>query len=150
MPVDHIVAQLNVDMIGRARYPGDSNPGDGQLTGPTEVYLVGSRRLSRELGDTCAAVNDAYMHLKFNYKYDAPDDPEKIYTRSDHYEYAQKGIPVAFFFTGLHGDYHRPSDEVGRIDFSKLQRVARTVLAHGLDARERPCPPRLDAPAQTH
>jgi Zn-dependent M28 family amino/carboxypeptidase len=47
-------------------------------------------------------VNDAYLHLKFNYKYDAADDPEKIYTRSDHYEYAQKGIPVAFFFSGLH------------------------------------------------
>ena len=150
VPVDHIVAQLNVDMIGRARYPGDSNPGDGQLTGPTEVYLVGSRRLSRELGDTCVAVNDAYMHLKFNYKYDAPDDPEKIYTRSDHYEYAQKGIPVAFFFTGLHGDYHRPSDEVGRIDFSKLQRVARTVLATAWTLGNAPARPRLDVPAQTH
>jgi hypothetical protein len=150
VPIDHIVAQLNVDMIGRARHSDDSNPADTQLTGPTEVYLVGSRRLSRDLGDTCVAVNDAYLHLKFNYKYDAPDDPEKIYTRSDHYEYAQKGIPVAFFFTGLHGDYHRPSDEVSRIDFSKLERVARTVLATAWTLANTPSRPRLDAPAQTH
>lgn len=150
VPIDRIVAQLNVDMIGRAKYPGVSQTGDSQLTGPTEVYLVGSRRLSRELGDTCVAVNDAYLHLKFNYKYDEPDDPEKIYTRSDHYEYAQKGIPVAFFFTGLHGDYHRPSDEVSRIDFSKLQRVARTVLATAWTLANAPTRPRLDAPPQTH
>jgi len=150
VPIDHIVTQLNVDMIGRAKYPDDTNPADNQLTGPTEVYVVGSRRLSRDLGDTCVAVNDAYMHLKFNYKYDAADDPEKIYTRSDHYEYAQKGIPVAFFFTGLHGDYHRPSDEVSRIDFSKLQRVARTVLATAWTLANAPSRPRLDAPAQTH
>ena len=150
VPLDHIVAQLNVDMIGRSKYPGISEPGDGQLTGPTEVYLVGSRRLSRDLGDTCVSVNDAYLHLKFNYKYDAADDPEKIYTRSDHYEYAQKGIPVAFFFSGLHGDYHRPSDEVSRIDFSKLQRVARTVLATAWTLANAPGRPRLDGPAQTH
>jgi Peptidase family M28 len=150
MPLDRIVAQLNVDMIGRAKYPGISQPGDSQLTGPTEVYLVGSRRLSRELGDTCVAVNEAYLHLKFNFKYDAPGDPEKIYTRSDHYEYAQKGIPVAFFFTGLHGDYHRPSDEVSRIDFSKLQRVARTVLATAWTLANAPTRLRIDAPAQTH
>jgi Zn-dependent M28 family amino/carboxypeptidase len=150
MPLDRIVAQLNVDMIGRAKSPGISQPGDSQLTGPTEVYLVGSRRLSRELGDTCVAVNEAYLHLKFNFKYDAPGDPEKIYTRSDHYEYAQKGIPVAFFFTGLHGDYHRPSDEVSRIDFSKLQRVARTVLATAWTLANAPTRLRIDAPAQTH
>jgi len=111
---------------------------------------VGSRRLSRDLGDTCVSVNDAYLHLKFNYKYDAADDPEKIYTRSDHYEYAQKGIPVAFFFSGLHGDYHRPSDEVSRIDFSKLQRVTRTVLATAWTLANAPGRPRLDGPAQTH
>jgi len=150
VPIDRIVAQLNVDMIGRSKYPGVSNPGDGLLTGPSEVYLVGSRRLSREFGDTCATVNDAYLHLKFNYRYDATDDPEKIYTRSDHYEYARKGIPVAFFFTGLHGDYHRPSDEVSRIDFSKLQRVARTVLATAWTLANAPTRPRLDAPPQTH
>jgi hypothetical protein len=150
VPADRIVAQLNVDMIGRAKRSSDARPGDGALTGPNEVYLVGSRRLSRELGDTCVAVNDAYLHLTLNYKYDDPNDPEKIYARSDHYEYAQKGIPVAFFFTGLHGDYHRPSDEVSRIDFGKLQRVARTVLATAWTLANTPTRPRLDAPAPTH
>src|SRR4029450_2548011 len=116
----------------------------------SEIYLCGSRPWSRELGEPCVAVNDAYMHLKFNYKYDAPNDPEKIYSRSDHYEYAQKGIPVVFFFTGLHGDSHRPSDEVRRIDFAKLQRVTRTVLATAWTLGNAPTRPRLDAPLQTH
>ena len=129
VPLDHIVAQLNVDMIGRSRPSGDDTPEDQVLSGPNEVYIVGSRRLSQDLGDTCDRVDRAFLNLALNYKYDAPDDPERIYERSDHYEYAQKGIPVAFFFTGLHRDYHRVTDEVDRIDFEKLRKVTQTVLA---------------------
>jgi hypothetical protein len=146
VPLDHIIAQLNVDMIGRSRPPGDNEPDDAVLTGPNEVYVVGSRRLSQELGDVCDRVDRAFLGLAVNYKYDAPDDPERIYERSDHYEYAQKGIPVAFFFTGLHADYHRVTDEVGRIDFDKLQRVARTVLATAWTLANAPERPRLDHP----
>jgi Zn-dependent M28 family amino/carboxypeptidase len=86
----------------------------------------------------------AFLNLALNYKYDAPDDPERIYERSDHYEYAQKGIPVAFFFTGLHGDYHRVTDEVDRIDFDKLRKVAQTVLATAWTLADAPDRPRLD------
>jgi hypothetical protein len=145
VPIGSIVAQLNVDMIGRSRAPDDDNPLDAGLTGPDEVYIVGSRRLSHELGDVCDRVDREYLGLRLNYHYDAPDDPERIYERSDHYEYAQKGIPVAFFFTGLHADYHRPSDEVSRIDFVKLQKVARTVLATAWALANQPARPRLDA-----
>jgi Zn-dependent M28 family amino/carboxypeptidase len=144
VPLDHIVAQLNVDMIGRSRADGDKSPEDAVLTGPNEVYIVGSRRLSQDLGDTCDRVDRAFLNLALNYKYDAPDDPERIYERSDHYEYAQKGIPVAFFFTGLHADYHRVTDEIGRIDFDKLQKVARTVLATAWTLANAPDRPHLD------
>jgi hypothetical protein len=139
VPLESIVAQLNLDMIGRSRRTGDArNP---RLTGPDEVYLVGASRVSRELGDTIARVNRGYLNLTLNPAHDDPGDPERIYERSDHYEYARHGIPVAFFFSGLHEDYHRPSDEVEHIDFVKLQKVARTVLASAwalADAQDRP------------
>ena len=144
VPLDRVVAQLNVDMIGRSRPIGDDTPEDQVLSGPNEVYIVGSRRLSQDLGDTCDRVDRAFLNLALNYKYDAPDDPERIYERSDHYEYAQKGIPVAFFFTGLHGDYHRVTDEVDRIDFDKLRKVAQTVLATAWTLADAPDRPRLD------
>ena len=149
VPLQRIVAQLNVDMIGRSRAPDDRNPLDRALTEPNEMYVVGSRRLSRELGDVCQRVARSFSGMTIDYTYDAPDDPERIYERSDHYEYARKGIPVAFFFTGLHADYHKPSDEVGRIDFAKLQRVARTVLATAWTLANAPGRPRLDASTST-
>lgn len=133
VPVERIVAQLNVDMIGRSRRPGDDTAKNRNLTGPDEVYLVGASRVNTELSETIARVNGGYLKLSLNLKYDDPSDPERIYERSDHYQYAQQGIPVAFFFTGLHEDYHQPSDEVDRIDFVKLQKVARTVLAVAWD-----------------
>ena len=139
VPLDRIVAQLNLDMIGRSRRPGDGR--NTRLTGPDEVYLVGAHRLSRELGETIARVNRDYLNLTLNPAHDDPGDPERIYERSDHYEYAKHGIPVAFFFSGLHEDYHRPSDEVERIDFVKLQKIARTVLASAwalAEATDRP------------
>ena len=127
VPIDRIVAQLNVDMIGRSRKPSEA--GSPALTGPDEVYVVGAGRVSPALSSTIARVNREYLNLTLSPKYDDPADPERIYERSDHIHYARKGIPVAFFFSGLHDDYHQPSDEVERIDFVKLQKVARTVLA---------------------
>ena len=146
VPIDRIVAQLNLDMIGRSRRPGDDSAGNRDLTGPDEVYLVGASRLSRALAGTVASVNHAYLNLTLNPKYDDPADPERIYERSDHYEYARKGIPVAFFFSGLHEDYHRPSDEIDRIDFVKLQKIARTVLAVAWELGNAPARPVLDSP----
>jgi len=149
VPIDGIVAQLNLDMIGRSRRSGDGTAANAALTGPDEVYLVGASRLSRALADTIATVNRAYLNLTLNQKYDDPADPERIYERSDHYHYAQKGIPVAFFFSGLHEAYHRPSDEVDRIDFVKLQKIARTVLAGAWALGNAPDRPALDPPPGT-
>ena len=66
--------------------------------------------------------------LKFNYYYDQPNDPERLYYRSDHYNYAASGVPVVFFFDGVHEDYHKVSDEVSKIDFDKMRRVANNVV----------------------
>ena len=145
VPIDRFVAQLNLDMIGRSRRLGDDTAANAALTGPDEVYLVGASRSSRALADTIATVNREYLSLTLNQRYDDPADPERIYERSDHYQYAQKGIPVAFFFSGLHEDYHRPSDEIERIDFVKLQKIARTVLAVAWTLGNAPDRPALDA-----
>ncbi|HSY81210.1 MAG TPA: M28 family peptidase [Gemmatimonadaceae bacterium] len=122
VPRDSIVAQLNMDMVGR----GDA--GDIKGGGPTYVELVGSRRLSTELGDIVEAVNKTEpMPLTFDYTFDANGHPENIYCRSDHYEYARYGIPIVFFTTGLHQDYHQLSDEPQYIDYEHMARVDHLV-----------------------
>jgi Zn-dependent M28 family amino/carboxypeptidase len=129
VPLERIVAQLNIDMIGRSRKSGDTNPANKMLTDANSIYVVGSKRISAELGDINEAVNAKLNKLRFDYHYDEPNDPENIYMRSDHYNYAKHGIPIAFFFDGVHEDYHRPSDEVSKIDFVKMSKVAQTVYA---------------------
>jgi hypothetical protein len=112
VPLDSVVAQVNVDMLGR----GDAVDVIGG--GPTYVGLVGSRRLSTMLGDMIDTLNTKRKQpLVLDYKLDANGHPENIYCRSDHYHYARMGIPVAFFFTGLHGDYHQVTDEPQYIDY---------------------------------
>jgi peptidase M28-like protein len=118
VPRDSIVAQLNMDMIGR----GDAVdlPGGG----PSYLQVVGSRRLSTELGDLAERVNAEGSHgFQFDYSLDAPGDPEQVYCRSDHTEYARYGIPVIFVTTDLHEDYHQLTDEAQYIDYAKLARV---------------------------
>ena len=136
MPRDSIVAQLNMDMVGR----GDA--GDLKGGGPDYLQLVGSRRLSTELGDLVESVNaHEPQPFTFDYQFDANGHPERIYCRSDHYEYARYGIPIVFFTTGLHQDYHQVTDEPQYIDYDHMARVDR--LVH--DVRPRggePRPPR--------
>ncbi len=129
VPLDKVVAQLNIDMIGRSKPPGDNVPADKDLSGPNELYVIGSKMMSTELGELSEAVNDAYLKLSFNYRYDDPKDPEQFFYRSDHINYARKGVPIIFYFTGVHADYHQPSDEVSKIDFPKYEKVTRTVYA---------------------
>ena len=123
VPRDSIVAQLNIDMIGR----GDS--ADILGGSPNAVGLVGSRRLSTELGDLAESVNRKTQHppLHFDYSMDAPGHPENIYCRSDHYMYARYGIPIIFFSTGLHQDYHQLTDEPEYIDYPHMARIASFV-----------------------
>ena len=119
MPRDSIVAQVNIDMVGR----GSADDIEGG--GPGYIQAIGSRRLSTELGNLVESVNTTGQHgLTFDYQYDAPGHPQQYYCRSDHYMYARFGIPVAFFSTGSHRDYHMVTDEPEYIDYAKLARVS--------------------------
>ena len=124
VPLDKVAAQLNIDMVGRNRCDdaAESNT----------VYLVGSDRISTELHNLNEDANAGLQApLKLNYEYNDPADPESIYTRSDHYSYASKGIPIIFFTTGLHRDYHYVTDEIGKIEFPKMSHIAQLVYETG-------------------
>jgi hypothetical protein len=115
VPIDSIVAQINIDMIGRGR--ADDIPGGGS----DYLGVVGSSFDSKDLGETVSAVNKKLAKpFKLDYRYDTTltwSGYNNIYGRSDHFNYAQQGIPIAFFFTGLHGDYHQNTDEPQYIDY---------------------------------
>ena len=122
VPRDSIVAQINIDMVGRGAAR--------DLAAGSEKYLqlVGSRRLSTELGDLAETVNKSEaMPFTFDYAFDANGHPDNIYCRSDHYNYARYGIPVVFMTTGLHGDYHQVTDEPQYIDYPHMARVGQFV-----------------------
>ena len=141
VPLKNIIADLNIDMIGRTRGADDKNPRNAVLSGANEIYVVGASKLSTQLGEAVKQVNGGLYGLSLNYKYDDPKDKEQIYYRSDHFNYASKGVPIAFFFDGVHEDYHRVTDDVEKIDFPKMEKVVRTV--HGLawklaDGKNRP------------
>jgi hypothetical protein len=124
VPNEAVIAHLNMDMIGRNRCddPDEANT----------VYLVGSDRISTELHNLSEDVNATKDRpLRLDYEMNDPGDPQSIYTRSDHYSYAAKGIPVIFYTTGLHADYHYVTDEIEKIEFEKLARIARLVYLTG-------------------
>jgi len=125
VPLDKIVAQLNIDMIGRNR--------DDKNSEANTVYLVGSDRISTELDKVSRDANRSLQQpLKLDYEMNDPADPEQVYYRSDHYSYASKGIPIIFFTTGLHPDYHANTDDVSKIEFPKLTRVTQLVYETAL------------------
>jgi hypothetical protein len=127
IPLDRIVTQLNIDMIGRSKGADDTNPSDKELSAPNQIYVIGSKMMSTELGEITDRVNKAYLNLQYDFRYDDPNDTNRFFFRSDHFNYARKGIPIVFFFDGVHVDYHRPGDEPQKIDYVKMQNVTRTV-----------------------
>lgn len=144
IPLDHIVTQINIDMIGRSKKEGDTNPRNKELSGPNEIYVIGSKMMSTELGELTDAVNKSYLNVAYDYRYDDPSDPNRFFFRSDHYNYARKGIPIVFFFDGVHEDYHRPGDSADKIDYQKMEKVARTVYMTLWEVANRPAPPKVD------
>lgn len=131
VPLDSVVADLNIDMIGRSKAPGDEERLDSHLTDANTIYLVGSNRISKELHKISEQTNSEFQKLKLDYYYNDPVNPEHIYFRSDHWNYAKHGIPVIFYFDGTHVDYHRTTDTIDKIDFNKMTRVARLVFETG-------------------
>jgi Peptidase family M28 len=146
IPLDHVVAQLNIDMIGRSKKDGDTNPRNATLTGPNSIYVIGSTMMSTELGALSASVNKSYLNLQYDLRYDDPADPNRFFYRSDHFNYARKGIPIIFFFDGVHEDYHRPGDEAQKIDYEKMEKVARTIYLTLWEVASLPARPKVDKP----
>jgi hypothetical protein len=123
VPRDSIVAQLNMDMVGRGKADDEQNAGPGY------IQLIGSKRLSTELGNIVDAAAKAQpLPMRIDYTYDANGHPQQYYCRSDHYEYARYGIPIAFFSTGGHRDYHQQTDEPQYLDYEQLARVTNFVF----------------------
>lgn len=131
VPLDNMVANLNVDMVGRSRPAGDNDPRDARLTDKDSIYIIGADKLSTELNKLNEETNLATSRMKFDYTYNDEKNPERFYYRSDHYNYAKHGIPVIFYFTGVHRDYHRTTDVVEKIDFEKMERIGRMIFATG-------------------
>ena len=146
IPLDRIVAQLNIDMIGRSKKEGDTNPRNATLSGPNQIYVIGSTMMSTELGKLSETVNKSYLNLTYDLRYDDPADTNRFFFRSDHYNYARKGIPIIFFFDGVHEDYHRPGDEPQKIDYEKMEKVTRTIYMTLWEVASLPVRPKVDKP----
>ena len=119
-PMANTVANLNIDMIGRC------DPGN---CGKDYVYVIGSEMLSTDLKKINEAANKETVNLELNYKYDDPNDKDRLYYRSDHYNFAKNGIPVIFYFDGIHEDYHKPTDTPDKIDYVALQKRAQLIFS---------------------
>jgi len=121
-PLDKATVDLNIDMIGRIdpkRKVGDSM---------NYVYVVGDDKLSSDLKPISISVNDKYTKLELDYKFNDPKDPERIYFRSDHFNFARKGVPIIFYFNGTHADYHRPTDTPDKINYNLYAKRAQFVF----------------------
>jgi hypothetical protein len=131
VPLEKLVADFNIDMIGRTRRESDTDPRDRDLTDKDSVYVIGADKLSTELNKLSEETNADTARLKFDYKYNDENHPEHFYYRSDHYNYAKHGVPIIFYFTGVHRDYHKTTDDVDKIDFEKMERITRMIFALG-------------------
>jgi hypothetical protein len=119
-PLDNTVVNLNIDMIGR-RDPQHANSAP-------YVYVIGADKLSSELNRLSEETNKRYTNLIFDYTYNDVNHPDRLYYRSDHWNFAKKNIPIIFYFDGIHEDYHKPSDEVEKIEFDLLTKRAQCVF----------------------
>ncbi|WP_345950441.1 M28 family peptidase [Mucilaginibacter sp. PAMB04274] len=135
-PLANTITDLNIDMIGR-RDPAHEKT-------PDYCYLIGSDKLSTTLHKISENANNTYTKLAVDYKYNDPKDPERIYYRSDHYNFAKHDVPIVFYFDGVHADYHRVSDEVDKIDFPLLVKRAQLVFYTGWDLANRDERPVVD------
>ena len=144
VPIDSIVAEFDVDMIGRGAAT------DIAAGGPTYLEVVGLRRLSKEFGDWVEAANARQpVPFVFNYEYDAPGHPDQYYCRADHYSYARYGIPSVSLSRGEHRDYHQITDEAQYIDYPDYARLTQMVLDAAVLVANADHRPRLDVPKPT-
>jgi len=118
--IENTVADVNIDMVGRVD--------DKYANNPNYIYVIGSDRLSTDLHKINEEANKKYTGLTLDYTYNSEEDPNRYYFRSDHYNFAKKGIPAIFFFNGVHADYHRATDTVEKINFEKMAKVGQLIF----------------------
>ena len=122
-PLEQTIANLNIDMIGRIdkKY--------AQREDSTNyVYIIGSDKLSTDLHFISEGVNQQKTNLTLDYTYNDENDPNRFYYRSDHYNFARRGVPVIFYFTGVHKDYHRPTDDIEKIRYEKTAKIGKLIF----------------------
>jgi Zn-dependent M28 family amino/carboxypeptidase len=129
-PIANTVCDVNIDMIGRRdEFHAKNN---------NYIYVIGSDYLSSDLFNICESVNKKYSKLNLDYKYNDRQDPNRFYYRSDHYNFAKNGIPSVFLFSGTHADYHKPGDDVDKIEFDALTKRAQYAFSIAWEVANRP------------
>ena len=126
--IKKVVAQLNIDMIGRSRKADDTNPKNKELSGENTIYVLGAAMMSSTLGSVVKGTNAGYLNMTYDFRYDDPKDPNRFFFRSDHFNYAVNGIPIAFWFDGVHEDYHQAGDHADKIDYVRMEKITRTIF----------------------
>jgi len=129
-PLDKTIVDINIDMIGRVDEKHANNP--------DYIYVIGDDRISSQLHEISELVNSEHTKLELDYKYNAKDDPNHFYERSDHFNFAEKGIPIVFYFNGVHPDYHRPTDTADKINFEVLAKRAQLAFYVAWEAANSP------------
>lgn len=135
-PIANTIADLNIDMIGRR---DEAHKDNGNY-----IYVIGSDRLSTDLHNINEAANEKYTHLALDYTFNARNDPNQFYFRSDHYNFAKKGIPIIFYFNGVHEDYHQPGDEPQKIEYDLLAKRAQLAFVTAWQLANGDNRPRVD------
>ncbi|RYU87966.1 M28 family peptidase [Mucilaginibacter terrigena] len=143
-PLANTIADLNIDMIGRVGEEYIGKPDSANY-----VYSIGSAMLSTDLHKIGEEANNTYTKMKLDYKYDDPNDPNRFYYRSDHYNFARYGVPIIFYFNGVHADYHAPGDEVSKINFPLLVKRAQLAFFTGWELANRDARPVVDVKPAT-
>ncbi|MEM9836185.1 MAG: M28 family peptidase [Bacteroidota bacterium] len=128
-PLENTVVDINVDMVGRV----DKEHADN----PEYIYVIGSDRLSTDLHRINEEMNTNYTKIELDYTYNAEDDPNRYYYRSDHYNFAKQGIPSIFYFNGTHEDYHGAGDTVDKINFDKMAKIGQLIFHTGWNIANR-------------
>lgn len=119
-PLENTVCDLNIDMIGRIA--------PDKIDNPNYLYLIGSNKLSQELQDVSTQMNDKYTQLELDYKFDDPQDPNRFFYRSDHYNFAKNNVPIIFYFNGVHEDYHQMTDTPDKIEYDLLAKRTKLIF----------------------
>lgn len=135
-PIENTIADINIDMIGRRD--------DDHKNTNNYVYVIGSDRLSTDLHNINEEANKKYVNLDLDYRYNDLNDPNRFYYRSDHYNFAKKGIPSIFYFNGVHADYHKESDEPEKIEYDALAKRAQLAFVTAWELANRENRPVVD------